>query len=184
MNFGKKLLLFGLLFSSIAADHDWVVPDIEVPTAPMAAHEWVLPENIDVPTVYFPGISSSFFTQIARYTGKEGFVTLNGEHVYCTKGIHTIKNPCLLEAEPDDVEHLKPLRLSWFAFCDPRVSLKVLWKKLYFLSTDLDRRKYGVKVENISPEESVRAHYASFATVNFAQDRDIQNHKRKFDGMR
>src|SRR5271156_2942089 len=96
------------------------------------AQEWVLPEGKDVPTVYFPGLACSFFTQIARYTGKQGFMTPYGEHVYCTQGIHTIKNPCLIEAESDEIEHKKPLVSSWISLCNPLVGFSVLWKNIYF----------------------------------------------------
>lgn len=144
------------------------------------AHEWVLPEKVDVPTVYFPGMGCCFFTQIARYTGPEGFITPHGEHVYCTQGIHTIKNPCLIDAESDEIEHKRPIE-SWFVLCNPFVALKVLWKNIYFILTSLDRLKYGVVVENVSTMESVRGHYSPFSATNFAQDRDLQNHKRKYD---
>lgn len=164
MNFNKFFIITTAFFCSVSA-----------------AHEWVLPESIDVPTVYFPGMGSSCFTQMARYTGKEGFVTPHGEHVYCVKGIHTIKTPCLIDAEPDEIEHQKAFQYSWFELCDPRVSLSLLWKNIYFLLTSLDRLKYGVRVENVSPEESVAGHYAPFSATNFAQERDLRNHKRKFD---
>lgn len=146
----------------------------------LGAQEWVLPEGIDVPTVYFPGMGCCFFTQIARYTGPEGFITPYGEHVFCTQGIHTIKNPCLIDAESDEIEHLKPIQ-SWFALCNPFMAFNLLWKNYYFTVTSLDRLKYGVKVENISNRESVRGHYSPFSATNFAQNRDIQNHKRKYD---
>lgn len=142
--------------------------------------QWILPENIEVPTVFFPGMGCSFFTQIARYTGPQGFVTNRGEHVYCTQGIHTIQNPCLIEAEPDEIEHYKPIPLSPALF-NPLTIFNTVWKHYYFTMTSLDRFKYGVKVENVSESESVCGHYSPFSATNFAQDRDIQNHKRKYD---
>jgi hypothetical protein len=144
------------------------------------SREWILPENIDVPTVFFPGMGCCFFTQIARYTGPEGFITPLGEHVYCTRGIHTIKNPCLIDAESDEIEHQKPIQ-SWLALWNPFMAFNVIWKNYYFTITSLDRLKYGVKVENVSNRESVRGHYSPFSATNFAQHRDIQNHKRKYD---
>jgi len=108
-------------------------------------------------------------------------MTPYGEHVYCTQGIHTIKNPCLIEAESDEIEHKKPLVSSWISLCNPLVGFSVLWKNIYFMITSLDRRKYGVYIENVSPEESVCGHYSRLSAVNFAQDRDLSNHKRKFD---
>lgn len=141
---------------------------------------WTLPENVDVPTVYFPGMGCCFFTQIARYTGPEGFITPQGERVYCTQGIHTIKNPCLIDAESDEIEHCKPVE-SWISLCNPLVAFNFIWKNYYFTMTSRDRLKYGVKVENVSHAESVCGHYSPFSATNFAQHRDIQNHKRKYD---
>lgn len=146
-----------------------------------SCQEWVLPEGIEASTVYFPGMGSSFFTQIARYTGPDGFVTHAGEHVYCTQGIHTIKNPCLIEAEPDEIEHQKPADCSWLELCNPFIGLPVLWRNFHFTWASLDRLKYGVRVENVCRQESVGGHYAPFSATNFAQERDIQNHKRKYD---
>jgi hypothetical protein len=164
MSFRTIFFIISSFFSPVAADHIWV-----------------LPKNIEVPTVYFPGINSSFFTQIARYTGKEGFITPLGEHVYCVQGIHTIKTPCLIDAELDEVEPKKRANCSWLAMFDPRVGLPIMWKNLYFTLTSLDRLKYGVRVENICEEESVCGYYAPFSAANFAQERDLRNHKRKFD---
>jgi hypothetical protein len=138
------------------------------------AADWLFPENIQVPTIYYQGMLESQ-TQCARYTGRRGFLATTGEHVVSNRSIDVICTP-YIGLEIDEVTPERPLKSvfkKWWR-------LGNIWTCIHYGLNIVRNKRRDIKVlPQGSAQQTIMGHSIDLKKVNIAQLGDVNNHKRK-----
>jgi hypothetical protein len=160
----KKLFFVVSLLISIAAQAQ--SPDWFIPSKPAA-------------TIFFQGIFASQL-QCAKYTGKRPLITTTLQRALCPEALDLMLIPFIGKELDEIVLHN---RASSSIFTDPSQALHKLatyaQEKLW---GTIDARDYNFTV---SPPHKgahdIRAHSVNASHMNFGQEKDIHEHKQRYD---
>lgn len=141
---------------------------------------WVLTCNKIPITIYYQGILTSQ-VQCTKYIGPQSLHTTTGEIARCKRNITGMLHP-FIGVELDDVHPASTSKkYPWYQSLSPITWIK---KKLERRSHH-DNKYATITVENPTPEKKITKtlakHSNSLSLLNFGQERDIANHKRRWD---
>ncbi len=123
----------------------------------------------NTPTIFYQGMANSQI-QLAKYTGKRGFVATTDEHVFCRKGVDLIKNPFIgCEISEVTTRNTKLWNLNPLSSIQYLITGFANWKNDMVISGAQD--------------ESIAAHAISITRISVAQDTDVESHKKKYDKL-
>jgi len=138
--------------------------------------EWFLPNNQEIPTIYYQGIKESQ-VQCSKYTGSRGFITTTGEYVVCTRSIDVIHRPYI----GHEIDEISP-RVSFWSLWKKKWSLWNFCSYLFFHISHSKNEEYGIVVTPACQEQlshTIMGHSLDLTKVNLGQDGDVKNHHSK-----
>lgn len=138
--------------------------------SPISAVSWVNPTGNTIQTIFYQGNRQSQM-QAAQRTGLKGFTATTGQHIACTspkKCLELIEN-CYIGCEIDEVK-LAPVQ-GKVSFNDKLVQgmNKVVFKIC------------SIKASKPIGNYDVSTHSVDVSKVNIGQQRDLDNHKKKYN---
>lgn len=149
----------------------------------LSAHtEWTIPHNEPV-TIYFQGILNSQ-AQCAKYIGSQTLHATTGETIKATRNINGMLHP-FIGVELDDVQPAScQQKTRWYHYLNP-----AHWITCWLYKRSIRDNAYAtITVENPNPHKKIShtlaRHSVSLSQISFGQERDITNHKRRWDACR
>ncbi len=153
---------------------------IILPLVTIANPAWLIKNPLIPITIYYQGIFTSQ-VQCAKYIGPLELPTTTGEVARCKKNITVMLHP-FIGVELDEVYPASTNKKTpWYQCLNPLHWLtKKLERKAY-----LDNKYLTISVENPTPEKKLAKtlikHSNALSLLNFGQERDIANHKKRVD---
>jgi hypothetical protein len=141
--------------------------------------DWVNPGGRSVRTIYYQGVNSSQ-VQVAKYCGKRGFIATTGEHVVCDRAFDVIEHPFIgKELDEITLKYLpasKKDRLRSFL----KHPIQALQQHINGLR---ENKLYAIRIKSAphSSRLTVAGYSVTPSAMSLAQERDILEHKARYD---
>lgn len=149
-------------------------------TAQATSPSWVSSGPTEPITIYYQGILNSQ-VQCTKYIGPKALHTTTGEIARCERNINAMLHP-FIGVELDDVHPACPNRKHrWYHYLNPSY-----WITFWLYKRSQRDNKYAtITIENPNPDRqlphTLAHHSIALSQLCFGQERDIMNHKRRWD---
>lgn len=140
---------------------------------------WLFDDTYQLyPTIFYQGITQSQ-TQLAKYTGQNGFIATTGEHVKYKQNLKQLAQPLNVIKQPFIGVEIQDVKLTPFnrfiAYLNP-----LNW----FLSIKSYLANWWYNIEISSKtHQSVNGHSLVVSNISLGQEIDINSHRAKFDAL-
>lgn len=159
-----------LLYFNVVAPMNYII----------ANPSWIFPRTIEPITIYYQGILNSQ-VQCTKYIGPQTLPITTGEIAWCTRNINAMLHP-FIGVELDDVHPACPdQKQRWYHYLNPSHWI-TFW---LYKRSQCDNKYATITIENPTPEKklshTLSHHSVALTSLCFGQERDIMNHKRRWD---